>query len=274
MATISGGGSNGHHTFYLNLSESNVDTANNRSTVNWNFQITGQSGWDFYDIGSTIVITINGTQVYNAYAQRSYGGSGTATWASGSIVVPHNSDGSKTISASFSYSQSSSSYYTPGNASGSGNMTLTKINRYAVTNSVNGTDLEGIFKVNYTKYVNDYKYKVRISFPKIEALDYIDYNTSGEPFTLSNNVIEKAYDRYPDTNTFQLGFAVETWNNAGTQRIDLGNEVVINCTKTDRIGRLFINNEWKRSVPYVRINGEWVKAIPYTRINNEWKRGR
>ena len=53
-----------------------------------------------------------------------------------------------------------------------------------------------------------------------------------------------------------------------------GNEKIISCTKTDRIGRLRINGEWKRSTPYVRINGEWKKAIPYTRINNEWKRGR
>lgn len=272
MATISGGGSNGHHTFYLNLSESNVDTANNRSTVNWNFQITGQSSWDFYDIGSTIVITINGTQVYNAYAQRSYGGSGTATWASGSIVVPHNSDGSKTISASFSYSQSSSSYYTPGNASGSGNMTLTKINRYAVTNSVTGSNIEENFSVNYTKYISNWSYKLRISIPSVKELERIDYPTSGTIFQLSKATIEELYDRYPDTNTFNLGFRVETWN--GNTKLSDGNEKIISCTKVDRIGRLRINGEWKRSTPYVRVNGEWKKAVPYTRINNEWKRGR
>jgi hypothetical protein len=150
-------------------------------------------------------------------------------------------------------------------------MALTNISRYAVTNSVAGSNIEENFSVNYTKYVN-YTYKLRISRPRIEALETINYPTSGTIFKLSKATIERLFDVYPNTNTFDLGFAIETWD--GNTMLSAGNEKIISCTKTDRIGRLRINGEWKRSTPYVRINGEWKKAIPYTRINNEWKRGR
>ena len=275
MATISGGGSNGHHTLRLYLSESNVDTANNKSRVNWNLTIQGGSGWDFYTIAGTLKVVINGTTVHDSYNTRDYDGSGNEySWASGSIDITHNTDGSKRIGASFSYNDTYSQSYSVGSASGYGEMDLTKINRYATTNSVTGNNIEESFSVSYTKYVNDYKYKLRISVPNVQTLETINYNTSGTSFTLSKQSIDTLYDLYPDTNTFNLGFRVETWNSAGTSKLSDGNEKTISCSKTDRIARIRIGNEWKRATPYVRVSGEWKKAIPYTRINNEWKRGR
>ena len=73
MASISATGANGHHTFTLNVNETYVSGgAENYSTVSWSFQISGGSSWQFYTIGSTITITINGTTVYNQYAQRDF----------------------------------------------------------------------------------------------------------------------------------------------------------------------------------------------------------
>jgi len=131
MAHISANGANGHHLFNFHVNETSTDTANNTSTVAWSFNIEAiQNGWDFYTIGSTIKIVINGTTVYEQYAQRSFGGSGYTIWAEGTTTIPHNSDGTKSISFSFSYSQSSTANYTPGNASASGSMNLTTIPRY------------------------------------------------------------------------------------------------------------------------------------------------
>jgi hypothetical protein len=254
----------------MNVGESYVSgESDNYSNVDWNLQLSSSSPYRTYTnyAKNPLVAYVNGVLVCNQNITYDLKNN-TITVASGTIRVPHNSDGSKSISFSASFTDNSNG---KGSASLSGDLALTKINRYAVTNSVAGSNIEENFSVNYTKYVN-YTYKLRISRPRIEALETINYPTSGTIFKLSKATIERLFDVYPNTNTFDLGFAIETWD--GNTMLSAGNEKIISCTKTDRIGRLRINGEWKRSTPYVRINGEWKKAIPYTRINNEWKRGR
>lgn len=252
------------------VSTSNGSSANS-SNVSATLQIRRNDGY-------TTTGTFTGSLNINGDNRGwSWNGSLSSGWVSVSaftVTVGHNSDGTKVCYIGGSGTGPSGTSLAGKTVSGGANVTLDKIDRYAVTNSVNGNQLEGTFKVNYSKYVSSYKYKLRISLPNIVELEKIDYNTSGEEFTLSQETIEKVYDRYPDTNTFRLGFAVETWNSSGTSKKSEGNEVTINCTKVDRVGRLRIGNEWKRATPYVRVSGVWKKATPYTRVNNEWKRGK
>ena len=132
MAEISKLASNGHHTFYLTVDETYVDTINNQSTVSWSFGIESvNSSWDFYIIGGTIKINMNGEEIFNEYKQRDHNAKGRTIWASGTKIIKHNSDGQKWLDFSFDYSQSSGmSSWTPGNASTSGGMALTNIPRY------------------------------------------------------------------------------------------------------------------------------------------------
>jgi hypothetical protein len=272
MASASGNWSgDSRFSLIMNVSESYVSGgADNYSNVSWNLQLKSTSPyrtWTGY-AENPLVAYVNGQLVCNQNITYDLTNN-TITVASGTIRVNHNSDGSKSIGFSASFTDNSNG---KGSASCSGSMNLTKINRYAVTNSVTGSNIEQPFSVNYTKYVNNYQYKLRVTIPNVKNLETINYNTSGQNFTLSQSTIEELYNRYTTTNTFNLGFAVETWN--GNTKLSGGNEKVVSCTKVDRIGRLRINGEWKRSTPYVRVNGEWKKAVPYTRINNEWKRGR
>lgn len=253
--------------YYCSWQQVTQEVANNRTKINYQFGI--HCRWNYYSnaarIDNVIIngTTVKGSETYSDLSQ------GDHQLGSGSMWINHNADGTKTFSMSMS-----GWVIDGGTTTGSGSFTLNKINRYAVTNSATGDNIENSFSVNYTKYVDTYKYKLRISYPGVSTLERIDYNTSGTSFNLSKESIENIYDTYPDTNTFNLGFAVETWSSDGNSKLSDGNEKILSCTKTDRIGRLYINNEWKRSTPYVRVNGEWKKAIPYTRINNEWKRGR
>lgn len=147
MASISANGANGHHKFVLTVTETDTSTSNNTSTLYWEFAIEPiTSGYDFYTIGGTIVVYIDGSEVANSYAQRDFDGSNRTVWASGTTTVTHNSDGTKKgMPFSFSYSQSSSASYTPGNASKSGTMDLTTIPRYAnITQFDLSSTLEGI----------------------------------------------------------------------------------------------------------------------------------
>lgn len=254
--------------FYVNWQMTGQDQAGNYTTINWQHGV--HCRWEY---GS------NGIQSYGAAIDNVdvYGGEvfsglsmGDHELASGSYTINHNADGTKTFNIRTGGRAFVDPYYDE--TSGSQDFSLPTIPRYAVTNSVNGSNIESSFSVNYTKYVSSYTYKLRISIPDVVALETISYPTSGASFTLSDSSIQTIYDRFPNTDTFNLGFRIETWN--GSTRLSEGNEVIKSCTKSPRVMRLRVNGEWKKTTPYVRVNGQWKKATPYIRKNNEWKRGK
>lgn len=131
MSSISGNGSNGHHKFTLTVTENSTSTTNNTSTIGFSFVLSPiQTTWNWEQWGSSIsyTITINGTKYTGTIPN--YNGSSSVTLKSGTLSVAHNADGSKSISYSFSVSDTSGQSYTCGNASASGTMALTTIPRY------------------------------------------------------------------------------------------------------------------------------------------------
>jgi hypothetical protein len=144
MASISANGSNGHHKFTLNVTETATSTANNASTISWSFVLSSLGGnYDWYynnTVPVTYTVTINGTR-YSGNIM-SYDGSSTVTVRSGTMTIPHNADGSKSITLAFTVSSQNATYL-PGSANASGTMSLTNIPRQAtVTNAPDFTDIE------------------------------------------------------------------------------------------------------------------------------------
>ena len=133
MASISCNGSKGHHKFTLTVTdklESN-SASTNASTVSYSLVISSLGGgWNWEQWGAYIsyVITINGIKYTGSIA--SYDGYSDVTIKSGTFSVAHNTDGNKSISYSFSVTDTSGVSYTCGNASASGTMALTTIPRY------------------------------------------------------------------------------------------------------------------------------------------------
>ena len=133
MASISSNGSKGHHKFTLNVTNKLEDTSikDNASTVSFTFVLSSLGGgWNWEQWGANIsyVITINGTNYTGSIAN--YDGYSSVTLKSGSLAVKHNTGGDKTISFSFSVTDTSGQSYTCGNASASGTMALATIPRY------------------------------------------------------------------------------------------------------------------------------------------------
>lgn len=207
--------------------------ANNNSSVSYQSRLyySNSYGFSSYDpTTKSISGTGAGSQSANAYG--TYGG-GETVLQTITGVVGHNASGNANVSMSANFNAGPWGY----NVTASGSASLPKINRYSVTNSVTGVDIEEEFSVNYTKYINNYQYKLRISVPNKAELERIDYNTSGEPFRLSQETIERIFYNNPDDKyvkfgtdkdyRIKLGFAVETWN--GSQRLYNGNEIVKTC---------------------------------------------
>ncbi len=118
----------------MNLNESYVSGGvDNYSNVDWNLQLSSTSEWRTYSYEGICPLTgnVNGQTVCNQNINYDLQNN-TITVASGTVRVPHNSDGSKTISFSASFTDSSNG---KGTASLSGTLNLTKIARYATMNS-------------------------------------------------------------------------------------------------------------------------------------------
>ena len=133
MASISANGSRGHHKFTLTVSNNLEATSikDNASTVSFSFVISSLGGgwnWEQWGANITYSITVNESKYTGSIAN--YDGYSNVTIKSGAIAVKHNTDGNKTISFSFSVTDTSGQTYTCGNASASGTMALATIPRY------------------------------------------------------------------------------------------------------------------------------------------------
>lgn len=158
--TIGAYGSKGHkHYFKLSLNETKTSLEYNNSTISYTFNLSEESGYyfDWNGWGSKIsyTITINNTKITGtipSYAP-STGGTNLKT---GTIVVPHNEDGSKKISFSFAVSDNTGASYTCGNAQASGELELTKILRASVIDIIPLYNVEKDLSVPIIKYVSSY----------------------------------------------------------------------------------------------------------------------
>lgn len=148
MASISKKGAKGHHTYKLTLTEASTSTPNNTSSINYSFELIDDANWFWEQWGNSITYSIsaNGSVIKSGSIPNHT--TKNQTIASGSFTVPHNADGTKTISYSFTVTDGAGQSYTSGNASASGTMALTKIPRYATVTQTFVSKTET--SVNYT----------------------------------------------------------------------------------------------------------------------------
>lgn len=128
MATITFGKTGTRPYCTLEVTQQSQSVANNTSTVKYVLTLHRPSAVSS-SATKTWSVTINGTKKSGS---GSIGGSGNKVLLSGTQTISHNSDGTKTFSFSGSCQLDISWSGTQlGTISGSGSMTLTKINRYA-----------------------------------------------------------------------------------------------------------------------------------------------
>ncbi len=151
MASISANGSKGNHKFTLTVTETSTDKAKNSSSVQFSFELSpvvASWAWSQWGNDLTYEVIVNG-QSYTGNLP-DYDGYSTVTVRSDTQEIPHNEDGTKTINFSFSVTDVARKWdeenekwfyptYTPGNASASGTLKLTDIERtYTVHFDGNG----------------------------------------------------------------------------------------------------------------------------------------
>ncbi len=130
--TLSANGAKRHHKFTLTVTENSTNVANNTSSLAWSFVISPVvKDFDWISNSGKVKysVTINGNTYSGAI--KTYDGKSTVTIKSAVETVEHDTDGSKTLSYSFSITDSTGWSFAPGNASASDTMNLTVIPRQA-----------------------------------------------------------------------------------------------------------------------------------------------
>ena len=168
MATFTGTGSNNsNYTGTLTVTESSYSVANNTSEVAYSLVLTGNSGYYFQQWYLTTKVTINGTEVQNRDEKISMpapsGGVSTYAVCNGTLTVPHNNDGTKTISVSASMSTVTSQSILPGTINMSGSLALTTIPR-ASTMTVPNVEIGQSSTFSVTAASSSFTHSITYSF--------------------------------------------------------------------------------------------------------------
>lgn len=215
---------NSYGPLHLNLyveqvSHDNRDIANNSSRVRWRATVDRDGGYRTWNAenGSVLSVWLNGSSVYNSNLSFETEGNET-TLASGEVTVPHNSDGTKTMSVWASFDANNGIH---GNITISTNYTFDKIPRSSQISSLEGNrNLGSLHTVIFDRKVSSFTHQV---WYRVFGSDWIDLgknHTTSVSFTPQLDLA-----RYlPKTSSGTMDICVRTYN--GTTQI--GSDVYSN----------------------------------------------
>lgn len=224
MASISANGSKGHHKFTLTLTEKSTSTENNTSNVKYSFKLSPvETSWNWEQWSDKIKYSfvINGTTYSGTIPN--YDGYSTVTLESGTQVVSHRADGSKSIDYSFSVTDTTGQSYTSGNASASGKLALSTIPRATTPTlseksvTANGSNT---VTINIAPASTTFKHKIRYAFGSSTGL--VAGLTIGYDFTVSGNTSvvftppTSLLNQIPNANSGVCTISLYTYTSAGT----------------------------------------------------------
>ena len=128
MAVFSSNTNHGY-TLKLTVNEDSYSVNDNTSTISYNLVLYSTTK-RYSDYTTAYSVTIDGEKVVNVSNKKTslYATNSSFTVVSGTKIITHNADGTKSFSVAFGFSTANDSY-APGSLSGSGAVTLTAIPR-------------------------------------------------------------------------------------------------------------------------------------------------
>lgn len=157
-----GTGQTDKYSLLLDVSEKSYSIENNTSQIAWTVGIRSNTAYhSHYGLSETYVVNVNGAQVHNAVHTPTVGKGQTVWVANGTTTVSHNADGSKSISASASFSCNEAGGYSPRSGSCSGSLSLTTIPR-ATSPSIDSPSIEcgNTINISGSSASKDFSHKI------------------------------------------------------------------------------------------------------------------
>ena len=219
---------NSYGPLHLNLYVEQVsqDVTNNSSRVSWRATVDRDGAYRTWTYGniSNLSVWLNGSSVHSSHPDYDTSGE-EVTLASGEVTVPHNSDGTKTMSVWASFDPNNGVH---GNITISTNYTLDSIPRSTQISSFEGNrNLGSLHTVIFNRKVNTFTHQV---WYRVFGSDWIDLgknHTTSVSFTPSLDLA-----RYlPKSSSGTMDICIRTYNG------------------TTQIGSDFYSNGWKFNIP-------------------------
>lgn len=213
--------SNTKNDYYavLIVSEKSQNKSKNKTTLSYSLKLySGYNDFSGYTIGYSVYI--NGSRVAyhnNSGNQTSMSKNSSKSVVSGSVDVPHNTDGTKTVNVSFKIFTDNRSYL-PVSLSKSGSMLLTKIPRESKLGTIQPFDVDKEFSVPVTKYSSSFTDKLEISYEGTKVKTVNGYS-SGTGISFTDTEKEKVYELMSEAplGKGSFNFSISTYS--GSERI-------------------------------------------------------
>ena len=215
MVRIAKTTSSGYVRLVLEVNETSTDIVTNTSTVSWQLWLERASAWAFdLNNDSLAEVEINGQYVLSKYVSFDLRNSQWVTFGSGTMTIPHNEDGTKSIAIWARLTNVADQ----GNINWfSGTVNLSNIPRSSVIKSVTETELGQPITINIDKKVDEFRHQVWWS---VNGSDFIDLGT-GHDTSLQFTIPIDYANRITNSDTGALDVRVRTFR--GTEQI--GNDV-------------------------------------------------
>ena len=215
MVKISKTTSSGYVRLVLEVNETGTDITTNTSTISWQLWLERNTTWA-YDLNneSLAEVEINGKSVLSKYVSFDLRNSQWVTFGSGTMTIPHNEDGTKSIPISARLTNVADQ----GNINWfSGTVNLANIPRSSGINSVTATELGQPVNISIDKKVNEFRHQV---WWQVNDSGWIDLGTEHDTSVQLTVPINYA-DRISNSDTGLLDVCVRTFR--GNDKI--GNDV-------------------------------------------------
>ena len=229
MATSGSFNTNGYDGRYLTFSWSlsSQSIENNTSTIAWTLKGAGNGSVSWYNAGNFKVV-INGTTVYSSSTRiKLYNGT---VVASGNFTINHNSDGTKTFSAS----AQAGIYYVAVNCTGSGSWSLPTINRYATILSVANFNDTGSPSISFSNPNNNSLKFELVANNTVVATRTVNSPSSPYKFTLTTSERDSLRAATPNSNTLTVTYRLNTLSGGSVVNTESANGTmtIVNANPT------------------------------------------
>lgn len=183
------------------------DIANNSSRVSWRATVDRDGGYRTWNAenGSVLSVWLNGSSVYKSNLSFETEGQET-TLASGEATIPHNSDGTKTMSVWASFDANNGIH---GNITISTNYTFDKIPRSTQISSLEGNrNLGSLHTVIFNRKVNSFTHQVWYRIFGSEWIDLGKNHGTSVSFTPSLDLAR----HLPKSSSGLMDICIRTYN--------------------------------------------------------------
>lgn len=201
-----------YYVFSWSLSSQNTD--GNYSVIKWSLYGAGGKNEYWYTNVKEKYVTVNGATQSNDTLQATYNGT---TPFSGTTTIYHNTDGTKSFSAS---AGGAFYYYGSYNSTGSGTWTLPTIPRASSITSAGNVTLGNACNIKWTPASSSFKYKLKFSLGTWSATTGFISPATTSAYTYTGYTIpadETLYKLIPNSPTGTMSVALTTYNSSGAQ---------------------------------------------------------